>query len=84
MKFRFELEKMTVKKNAKLPREEKADIISYLSSLQLEAPEEKKAIRLLSAQLNGRLSKDSEGSEALITLPDYGGCQLLVRAVRAS
>ncbi len=81
MTYRFELEKMTVKKSVKLPREEKADIISYLSTVELDAGDEKKAVRLLSAQLNGRLSKESTGAEGVITLPDYENCQLLVRAV---
>lgn len=82
MKFRFELQKLTTKKNTKLPREDKADIISYLSELEIEATDEKKALRQLTARINGRQSKDSTEEEAVITLPDYGGCQLCVRAVR--
>ena len=81
MKYRFELDQLIAKKG-KLPREERNDIANYISSVVIEAEEEKKACRLLCAKINGRLSRESTEKQAMITLPDYQNCQLVVRAVR--
>ena len=80
MKYRFELTDLAAKKG-KLPREERNDIMRYISSVTIEAEEEKKAYRLLSVQVNGRLSRESTKETAVITLPDYNNCQLVVHAV---
>ena len=80
MKYHFELAQVIAKKG-KLPREEKNDIMKYISSVTIEAEEEKKACRLLSIQVNGRLSRESTKEAAVITLPDYNNCQLIVRVV---
>lgn len=79
MKYRFEIEEFTAKK--KLPRDERYDITQYITSLEIEADDPKKAFRRLADMANGRLSRDSGEEQALITLPDYGSCQLVLRAV---
>lgn len=80
MRYHFQLDQVIAKKG-KLPREERNDIANYISSVVIEAEEGKKACRLLSLQINGRLSRESTQEEATITLPDYNNCQLVVRAV---
>lgn len=79
MKYRFEIEEFTAKK--KLPRDERYDITQYITSLEIEADDERKAYRRLADMANGRLARDTDGGRAAITLPDYGGCQLVLRAV---
>lgn len=78
MKYTFELEAINAKKG-KLPRDERYDITQYIASTSVEASDEKKAIRLLANQVNGKLSRDSDDTHAIITLPDYGNCQLVIR-----
>ena len=78
MKYGFEVEAIQAKKG-KLPRDERNDIAAYISSLQMEAEEGKKAFRLLANRVNGRLSGDCTERSATITLPDYGGCQVMIR-----
>ncbi|MCI8513089.1 MAG: hypothetical protein HFI93_00435 [Lachnospiraceae bacterium] len=77
MKYTFELEAIHAKKG-KLPREERYDITQYIASTVVEAPESKKAIRQLTNRVNGKLSRESDDERAVITLPDYGNCQLVV------
>ncbi len=79
MKYTFELEGINAKKG-KLPRDERYDISQYIASTSVEAADEKKAVRILTNQVNGKLSRDSDEQHAIITLPDYGNCQLVVRA----
>lgn len=79
MKYRFEIEQFTAKK--KLPRDERYDITQYITSLALEADDTKKAFRRLTDMVNGRLSRESGAEQAIITLPDYGNCQLILKAV---
>lgn len=79
MKYRFEIEDFTAKK--KLPRDERYDITQYIHSVEVEADDAKKAYRRLADMANGRLSRDMSEGQAVITLPDYGGCQLTLRAV---
>lgn len=81
MKYRFEIEEFTAKK--KLPRDERYDITQYITSVEVEAEDSKRAFRRLADMANGRLSRDSNGDQAIITLPDYGNCQLILRAVTA-
>ncbi len=81
MKYRFEIEQFTAKK--KLPRDERYDITQYITTLTLEADDQKKAFRRLADMVNGRLSRDSGADQAIITLPDYGSCQLVLKAVEA-
>ena len=77
MKYRFEIEQFTAKKN--LPRDERYDITQYINSLTVEAEDPKKAFRRLTDMVNGRMSRDSGAEQATITLPDYGSCQLVLR-----
>ena len=79
MKYRFEIEQFTAKK--KLPRDERYDITQYITTLTLEAEDPKKAYRRLADMVNGRLSRDCSMDMGTITLPDYGSCQLVLRAV---
>lgn len=79
MKYRFEIEQFTAKK--KLPRDERYDITQYITTLTLEAEDSKKAFRRLADVVNGRLSRDSGAEQATITLPDYGSCQLVLKAI---
>ncbi|MCI8400685.1 MAG: hypothetical protein HFI38_01060 [Lachnospiraceae bacterium] len=81
MKYRFEIEEFTAKK--KLPRDERYDITQYITSREIEAEDPRRAFRCLAVMTNGRLSRDSNGEQAVITLPDYGNCQLILRAVGA-
>jgi hypothetical protein len=79
VKYRFEIEEFTTKK--KLPREERYDIMQYITSLELEAEDTKRAFRRLADMTNGRLSRNSSEEQAIIVLPDYGNCQLILKAV---
>ena len=79
MKYGFEIEEFTAKK--KLPRDERYDITQYITSLEIEADDAKKAFRRLADMANGRLSRDSSEEQGVIVLPDYGNCQLVLRAV---
>ncbi len=79
MKYRFEIESFTAKK--KLPRDERNDIAQYISSVQIEAASVKKAFRGLAEMAKGRLSDNDGSAEAALTLPDYGGCVLKLKAV---
>ncbi|MCI8566311.1 MAG: hypothetical protein HFI39_08385 [Lachnospiraceae bacterium] len=79
MKYRFEIEEFTAKK--KLPRDERYDITQYITSVEVEAADSKRAFRRLADMANGRLSRDSSDEQATITLPDYGNCQLILKAV---
>lgn len=79
MYYKFIIEDIKAKKG-KLPREEKRDIIIYVEGLMVEADSDKKAVRALANLLNGRLGRDSEESSAIITLPDYANCQIVVSA----
>ena len=80
MSYRFEIQEVSVKKG-KVSREERYDISKYITELAIEADSEKKAFRLLAARINGKLPKTVEDGENVITLPDYGGCQVRVKAV---
>lgn len=82
MKYTFELEAIQAKKG-KLPRDERYDITQYITSAIEEAPESKKAIRQLTNRINGKLSRESNEEHAVITLPDYGNCRLVIH-VRAN
>ncbi len=79
VKYRFEIEEFTTKK--KLPRDERYDITQYITSVEIEAEDVKKAFRRLADQTNGRLARGAEGAQAVITLPDYDNCRLVLRAV---
>lgn len=78
MKYGFEVEAILAKKG-KLPRDERNDIAAYISSVEIEAEEGKRAFRTLANQVNGRLSRDCTDKSATITLPDYNSCQVIVR-----
>jgi hypothetical protein len=82
MKYTFELEAINAKKG-KLPRDERYDITQYIASTVVDAPESKKAIRQLTNQVNGKLSRESDDEHAVITLPDYGNCQLVIHVREA-
>ena len=79
MKYRFEIEEFTAKK--KLPRDERYDITQYITSLEIEAEDARRAFRRLADMANGRLSRDSSAEQAIVTLPDYGNCQLVLKAM---
>ncbi len=79
MYYKFAIEDIKAKKG-KLPREEKRDILLYIEGVTVEADSDKKAIRALANLVNGRLGRDSEESSAIITLPDYANCQVVVSA----
>lgn len=81
MKYRFEIEEFTAKK--KLPRDERYDITQYITSLEIEAEDSRRAFRRLADMANGRLSRDSGDELAVVTLPDYGNCQLTLKAIGA-
>ncbi|WP_434311233.1 hypothetical protein [Hominifimenecus sp. rT4P-3] len=78
MKYRFEVEQIAAERG-KLPRDERHDIMQYFSGIVIEADERKKAARQLAKLSAGRLSKESTDETLLITLPDYGSCQVTVR-----
>ena len=47
-----------------------------------KSPEDvKKAFRRLADQTNGRLARGTDGEEAVITLPDYDNCRLVLKAI---
>lgn len=79
MKYRFEVESIVASKG-KLSREERHDVTQYFEHTEITADDAMKAYRLLSRQSAGRLSKESAEDKAIITLPDYGSCQVIVRA----
>ena len=79
MKYRFEVETI-VAARGKLSREERHDVTQYFENTGIEADDAMKAYRMLSKQSAGRLSKESAEEKAIITLPDYGSCQVIVRA----
>lgn len=79
MKYRFEIEEFTAKK--KLPRDERYDITQYITSQEIEAEDARRAFRQLADMANGRLSRDSNEEQATVTLPDYGNCQLVLKAL---
>lgn len=79
MYYKFVLEELKAKKG-KLSREDKRDILLYIEGVKVEADSEKKAVRAFANLLNGRLGRDSEECSAVITLPDYGSCQIVVKA----
>lgn len=70
-------------KKGKLSREEKKDIRLYIEGVRFEADNEKKAVREFANMVNGRLGRDAEGDNVVITLPDYGNCQLVINAAKA-
>ncbi len=78
MKYGFEVEAIQAKKGT-LPRDERNDLTAYISSVAVEASEGKKAFRVLANKMNGRLSRDCTDKTAVITLPDYSNCQIIVR-----
>lgn len=80
MSYRFEIQDVNAKKG-KMSREERYDITKYITEQVLEADSGKKAFRLLAARVNGKLPKSVEDGENVITLPDYGGCQIRLKAV---
>ena len=80
MNYRFEIQEVSVKKG-KISREERYDISRYITELTIEADSDRKAYRLLAARVNGKLPKVVESGETVITLPDYGGCQIRLKAV---
>ena len=80
MHFKIVLVDIKVKKG-KLSRDDKKDIKEYTERVRLEAENEKKAVREFANMVNGRLSRETEGDSAVITLPDYGNCQMLINAV---
>ena len=80
MSYRFEIQEVSVKKG-KMSREERYDITKYITEQVMDADSGKKAFRLLAARMNGKLPKTVEDSENVITLPDYGGCQIRLKAV---
>ena len=79
MKYRFNVENI-VAARGKLSRDERHDVTRYFQSTMIDAEDERKAYRILAKQAAGRLSKDSGEKEAMITLPDYGNCQVVVKA----
>lgn len=79
MNYRFEIQEVNVKKG-KISREERYDITKYIAEQAIEADCGKKAFRLLAARINGKLPKTVENDETIITLPDYGGCQIRLKA----
>lgn len=81
MRYRFEMEAFT--DSEKLPRDERYDIMQYVSSVQIEAENEEQACRRLGEMANGLYSWNGEGQMANIKLPDYEDCVLIVQAVRA-
>lgn len=80
MSYRFEIQEMNVKKGG-VTREERYDITKYITEQVMEADSGKKAFKLLAARINGRLPKQVEEEENVITLPDYGGSQIRLKAV---
>lgn len=81
MRYQFEMEEFT--DSDKLPRDERYDIMQYISSVRVEAEDEEQACRLLGERAHGQYVWRREERLADIKLPDYGGCVLTVRAVRA-
>ena len=79
MIFQFYVEGVAASRG-KLPREERNDIIQYFENVCVDAEDPMKAYRILSRQSAGRLSKESREDQAVITLPEYGSCQITVRA----
>ena len=80
MYFKIVLADIKIKKG-KLSREDKKDIRVYTEGVRIESENEKKAIRAFANMVNGRLARETEGDSAVITLPDYGNCQLLINVV---
>ncbi len=78
MRYRFQVENIEAAKG-KLPREERSDLVRYFSETAVEAEDGLKAGRILARKAAGRLSRDSLPELLLITLPEYGNCQLTVR-----
>lgn len=64
----------------KLPRDERRDVTQYFLNTVVEAEDPMKAYRLLARRSAGRLSKDSSPDRGILILPDYGNCQVVVRA----
>lgn len=81
MYYKFVLEELKAKKG-KLSREDKRDILLYIEEARVEADNDRKAIRAFANLLNGRLGRESDESSAVITLTDYGSCQIVVSAVK--
>lgn len=79
MVFQFDVEKI-VADRGKLSREDRHDLTLYFMNTKIEAEDELAAYRRLAKLAAGRLSKESTAEQAAITLPDYGNCQILVRA----
>lgn len=77
MCFKFVLKDFRANKG-KIARDEKNDIVSYIDGVVIEAGDEKKAVRAFTNMINGRLSKESGDDYAVISLPDYGNCQIVV------
>ncbi len=78
MRYRFQVEDIVAAKG-KLPRDERSDLIRYFSETSVEAEDGLKAGRALARKAAGRLSRDSSPEQLVLTLPDYGNCQLIVR-----
>lgn len=81
MRYRFEMEEFTAAE--KLPRDERYDIMQYVSSVRIEAEDEEQACRRLGEMANGQYCWNREGQMANIILPDYDNCILVVQAVEA-
>lgn len=81
MRYRFEMEAFTGAE--KLSRDERYDIMQYVSSVRMEEEDEEQACRRLGEMANGRYSWNGEGRMANIMLPDYDNCVLVVRAVES-
>ena len=78
MKYRFVVENIAADRG-KLPRDERHDIVQYFSEMVIEAEDGKKAAKMLAKQSAGRLARESTDEAGMITLPDYGNCQVTVK-----
>ncbi len=82
MKYRFELVEITANAKNKLPRDERNDLTNYFKTVRIEADTPRQACKDLAEQANGHLARGKARDEtAVIKLPDYGNCQVVLKAV---
>ena len=77
--YRFRVETIEAARG-KLPRDERRDVTQYFENTAVEAEDPMKAYRILARRSAGHLSKESSPERGILTLPDYGNCQVIVRA----
>jgi hypothetical protein len=79
VRYRFDTEEFT--ETVPMSRDERYDIMQYLSSARMEAEDAKDACRKLGEMAHGKYTWDEKRQLATITLPDYEDCKLLIAAV---